>query len=114
VHTNQSRSTSEASQHLYLFLHARSLLSSAIRLNTIGPYLSHRLLLHDVRPMVDRTMRVYGGNTNVSAHRMAQGRPLKQGGFDEEEEDDGPATTWPLNEILNGRHDQLHSKIFNS
>lgn len=46
---------------------------------------------------------------------MAQGRAPGQAGWDEEEEeDDGPATTWPLGELLTGRHDQLHSKIFNS
>ncbi|GAA5920222.1 hypothetical protein JCM6882_006573, partial [Rhodosporidiobolus microsporus] len=38
---------------LLLFLHARSLLSSAVRLNTVGPYLAHRMLLWDVRPLVD-------------------------------------------------------------
>lgn len=29
-------------------------------------------------------------------------------------EEEGPATTWPLGEILAARHDQLHSRIFNS
>ncbi|GAA5854808.1 hypothetical protein JCM8547_004078 [Rhodosporidiobolus lusitaniae] len=38
---------------LLLFLHARSLLSSAVRVNTIGPYAAHRVLLWDVRGLVD-------------------------------------------------------------
>lgn len=30
------------------------------------------------------------------------------------EEEEGPAMKWPLGEILSGRVDVLHSKIFNS
>lgn len=32
----------------------------------------------------------------------------------EKEDVSGPATTWPLAEVLAARHDLLHSKIFNS
>ncbi|KAL8279703.1 hypothetical protein RQP46_007798 [Phenoliferia psychrophenolica] len=48
-----------SSIHLFLFLHARSLLSSAVRLNSIGPYVSHRMLLHDVRGIVDSAVLEY-------------------------------------------------------
>ena len=83
-----------ASQNLFLFLHARSILSSAIRLNIIGPYISHRLLLRDVRPLI--------------AEAMEKCKDL------ELESGVGPVVTWPLGEILAARHDTLHSKIFNS
>ncbi|BGP18757.1 hypothetical protein JCM10213_003044 [Rhodosporidiobolus nylandii] len=46
---------------LLLFLHARSLLSSAVRLNTVGPYLAHRMLLWDVRPLVDEAAAAVAG-----------------------------------------------------
>ena len=38
--------------HLHLFLQARATLSSAVRLNLVGPYAAQRLLLSDVRPIV--------------------------------------------------------------
>ena len=98
-----------ATQHLFLFLHARSLLSSAIRLNTLGPYVAHRLLLHDVRPLVEEALQSCQ-DMRVSADFTEDGKEW----WEREEEDDGPATTWPLGEILAARHDQLHSKIFNS
>lgn len=97
----------ERSQHLFLFLHARSLLSSAIRLNTVGPYVSHRLLLHDVRPLVEESL--------LACRRLSLGGAASRDPVPiTEDDEDGPATTWPLGEILAARHDQLHSKIFNS
>ncbi|KAM0753695.1 hypothetical protein T439DRAFT_161395 [Meredithblackwellia eburnea MCA 4105] len=98
----------DRSQHLFLFLHARSLLSSAIRLNTVGPYVSHRLLLHDVRPLVVDALKASRHLKISSAAK--KGSPTSV----TEDEEEGPATTWPLGEILAARHDQLHSKIFNS
>lgn len=65
-------------------------------MNTIGPYVSHRMLLHDVQPLV------------TAAHERCKDATLESGA------EAGPATTWPLGEILAARHDQLHSKIFNS
>lgn len=82
--------------HLHLFLQARAILSSAVRLNLVGPYASQRLLLTDVRPAVTDALQDW--------RRRA----------DEGDEESGPATTWPLGEILAARHDQLHSRIFNS
>lgn len=83
-----------AAQNIFLFLHARSILSSAIRLNIIGPYISHRLLLHDVRPLI--------------AQALDECKDLQL------EKGTGPVVSWPLGEILAARHDALHSKIFNS
>ena len=94
----------DRSLHLHLFLHARSLLSAAVRLNTIGPYASQQLLLHVVRPIVDVEFdNTKGLRTHSSEEAASDG-----GVFD------GPATTWPLGEILASRHDLQHSRIFNS
>ncbi|KAG0709898.1 hypothetical protein DFH29DRAFT_20303 [Suillus ampliporus] len=90
-------------QHLFLFLHARSLLSSAVRLNTIGPYSSQQILLHSVRPLVEA--------------EVSQNKDIRTGIFGDMHcngVDDRPATTWPLGEILAVRHDLQHSRIFNS
>lgn len=95
----------ERAQHLHLYLHARSLLSAAVRLNIIGPYGSQQVLLHVVGPLVDaeasRSARL---RTGLLAESTAE--------FDEPL--DGPANTWPLGEILAARHDLQHSRIFNS
>ena len=90
--------------HLHLFLHARSLLSAAVRLNTIGPYASQQLLLHVVRPIVDVEFDSVKG---IRTH-LGEEAPSGEGVVD------GPATTWPLGEILASRHDLQHSRIFNS
>lgn len=95
----------ESTQHLFLFLHARSILSSSVRLNTVGPYVSHRLLLHDVKPLVTAALE--------ACHHLrveAVGPEEEASWWDE----DGPASTWPLGDILIARHGQLFSKIFNS
>ncbi|KAH8119898.1 UreF-domain-containing protein [Phellopilus nigrolimitatus] len=47
----------ERSQHLHLFLQARSLLSASIRLNTLGPYAAQQLLLHVVKGLVEEQMK---------------------------------------------------------
>lgn len=86
----------DSAQHLFLFLFARSILSSAVRLNTIGPYVSHRLLLHEIKELVNSTL-VTCKNADLAGIKGA-----------------GPSTSWPLGEILAARHDSLHSKIFNS
>ncbi|KAJ7044631.1 UreF-domain-containing protein [Mycena alexandri] len=102
-------------QHLHLYLHARSLLSAAVRLNTIGPYAAQQILLHVGGALVNVQLgKCARLRTGV---RIAEG---SSGGTNEEEErgwdetTDGPATTWPLGEILAARHDLQHSRIFNS
>ncbi|KIJ20396.1 hypothetical protein PAXINDRAFT_68303 [Paxillus involutus ATCC 200175] len=92
-------------QHLALFLHARSLLSAAVRMNTIGPYLAQQILLRDVRPVVEGLVNQCGS--------------LRTGTVANEPQDElgylnGPATTWPLGEIIAIRHDLQHSRMFNS
>lgn len=89
------------SQQLSLFLQARSVLSAAVRLNIVGPYAAQKVLLHDVRQLVEAAFET---------HKLAN--------VDDDEGDDvediGPATTWPLIELLSSRHDMLHTRIFNS
>ncbi|KAI9434451.1 hypothetical protein H4582DRAFT_1818617 [Lactarius indigo] len=99
--------TVDRGAHLHLFLHARGVLSAAVRMNIVGPYAAQQLLLHAVRHVVDDALR-------STAH-------LISGALCDEEVDSGeraderlPATTWPLGEILAARHDLLHSRIFNS
>ena len=99
----------DRAQHLALFLHARSLLSAGVRMNTIGPYLSQQLLLRDVRPIVD---------TLVTQCATVSTTIFTDGSRDLQHTDElplnGPANTWPLGEILAMRHDLQHSRIFNS
>ncbi|KAF9569279.1 urease accessory protein UreF [Agrocybe pediades] len=93
----------QRTQYLHLFLHARSLLSASVRLNDLGPYGAQQILLHAVRPLV--------------ATEAERSRDLQTGMFEKQDFDEitqGPANTWPLGEILAGRHDLQHSRIFNS
>lgn len=98
--------------HLHLFLHARGLLSAAIRMNALGPYAAQQLLLHSVRPLVDT--------------QLARTAHISTGILDDDDDDGDddekafersthmPTSTWPLGEITAARHDQLHSRMFNS
>lgn len=101
----------ERSKHLHMFLHARSLVSASIRLNTLGPYAAQQLLLHVIRPLIDNVVI----SCSKSQLRLVppSAPELEEPDVDDGEED-GPATTWPLGEILATRHDLQHSRIFNS
>ncbi|GMK59118.1 hypothetical protein CspeluHIS016_0701330 [Cutaneotrichosporon spelunceum] len=97
----------DTTHHLYLFTHARSLLSSAVRLNVVGPYLSTQLLAHPLRRTIERAMG--------SGVALPPGEGDGGDGWEwAEDAEGGPATTWPLGEILAARHDLQHSRIFNS
>lgn len=97
--------TIERAQYLHLFLHARSLISAAVRLNELGPYNAQQVLLHAVRPLVaDEVIKCAHLRTGL----------LEDTGEYFDETTDGPANTWPLGEILATRHDLQHSRIFNS
>lgn len=104
------RASQARSRHLHLFLQARAVLSSAVRLNLAGPYAAQRLLLVDIRQVVNKVLREEEGRCSRRNSRRC-GQSVAEAGLDDE---DGPATTWPLGEILAARHDQLHSRIFNS
>ncbi|QRV72888.1 urease accessory protein UreF [Ceratobasidium sp. AG-Ba] len=90
--------SAERSIEVHLFLYARSVLSSAIRLNSLGPYSAQQLLLHVVKPLVREECST---QTRITLDVN-------------DDEWEGPANTWPLGEILGARHDQQHSRIFNS
>ncbi|WWC63141.1 uncharacterized protein I303_105741 [Kwoniella dejecticola CBS 10117] len=118
----------DRSIHLHLFLHARSLLSSAVRLNLIGPYASSQLLLHPFKRIIeDQTLKVISMNTsehyNIKdrrhVHNNNDNNPNETAEdqfwtWADDAEGEGPYTTWPLGEILTARHDLQHSRIFNS
>ena len=99
----------DRAQHLALFLHARSILSAAVRMNTIGPYLAQQLLLRDVRPIIDTLISRCGG---ISAAILMDSSSNREN--TDELPLNGPANTWPLGEILAMRHDLQHSRMFNS
>ncbi|KAJ7490289.1 UreF-domain-containing protein [Mycena galericulata] len=95
----------ERTQHLHLYLHARSLLSAAVRLNSIGPYAAQQILLHAAGTLVEAELQKCARlRTGVLAPDKAE--------WDDTQ--NGPANTWPLGEILAARHDLQHSRIFNS
>lgn len=91
--------------HLHLFLHARGVLSAAVRMNILGPYAAQQLLLHAVRPLLSEAM-------SSTAHLVSGA--LREEHLPELAAEQLPSTTWPLGEILSARHDLLHSRIFNS
>ncbi|KAG8886701.1 hypothetical protein FRB98_001105 [Tulasnella sp. 332] len=112
--------STQRSQHLHIFLHARALLSASVRLNTVGPYASQQLLLHVVKPLVEDAVRRCKDIRLTFVEKgkgdLVVGSAEANGDDDWEldEEADGPASTWPLGEIIAGRHDLQHSRIFNS
>ncbi|KAI0294600.1 hypothetical protein B0F90DRAFT_1756489 [Multifurca ochricompacta] len=97
--------TVDRGAYIHLFLHARGVLSAAIRMNALGPYAAQQLLLHAVKHMVDDAL-------TSSAHVVSGA--LQDEIDPEHAEDRLPATTWPLGDLLAARHDLLHSRIFNS
>ncbi|WFD32532.1 hypothetical protein MSPP1_003580 [Malassezia sp. CBS 17886] len=213
-------STADRMLHLNMFLQTRNLISCSIRLNTVGPYMAHQLLVFQLRSVMERRLRGYsvaagatllrvvtrglrmfyedaagpgkraagrvgkaitqGGETDrvhsPTTHMHASapatgtgpsftGAPIEAGSsrasdrevhasctqtgppplptaglgrakthapggagdmshvndsgpawdWDWPDEDlVGPVTTWPLGDVVQGRHDQLHSRLFNS
>ncbi|KAG7097313.1 hypothetical protein E1B28_004674 [Marasmius oreades] len=96
--------TLSRAQYLHVFLHARSLLSASVRLNDLGPYNAQSVLLHTARPIISAAVaKSEAAHTGILVELD-----------DEEQDEKGPATTWPLGEILATRHDLQHSRIFNS
>ncbi|KAI6100288.1 hypothetical protein F5141DRAFT_1009875 [Pisolithus sp. B1] len=100
-------------QHLALFLHARSILSAAVRMNTIGPYLAQQMLLSDIKHLVDTLVAEC---RNLRSGMLVAGEDDSNSNLDPGEMTyaTGPASTWPLGEIVAVRHDLQHSRIFNS
>ncbi|KDN39448.1 hypothetical protein K437DRAFT_259046 [Tilletiaria anomala UBC 951] len=105
---------------LHLFLQARAVLSSAVRLNILGPYLAHQILLFDVRETLSCIRNKPEDSISDRQRRKASqevGHTFGGSEWDWSWEDDDTeyvTSTWPLLEIVQGRHDQLHSRLFNS
>ena len=90
VHHFNSRSLfQDQTRRLFLFLHCRSIVSAAVRLNIVGPYGGQRLLTQ-LSERVDHAIDMYGGQSKVSFQ------------------------TNPLLDLLQNHHDRLYSKLFNS
>lgn len=122
--------SSEKALAMHMFLQARAILSSAVRLNIVGPYLSHRLLAFEVKQIIQRSMVQIKNCTSglLLEQDKEEEQPLSKfnANFDWDWQDDGqwndngapsgnhPKTTWPLGDLLQARHDQLHSRLFNS
>lgn len=77
-----------------------------MRLNEIGPYNAQQILLHVAQPIIKAEVN------RCKDLRTGVGLEQEHGDFDETIQ--GPANTWPLGELLAARHDQQHSRIFNS
>ncbi|KAG0656044.1 hypothetical protein C6P46_000476 [Rhodotorula mucilaginosa] len=109
----------------------------AVRMNSIGPYLAHRMLVNDTRHMISaalqetaptRPLELATDEAEVASagtdEPPAEGgdwwdddvdwRPTWEDGAQEAHLHGSPATSWPLGEVVASRHDQLFSKVFNS
>jgi urease accessory protein len=76
------------SQRLFLFLHLRALISTAIRLGIIGP-LEAQAVQHRLGPVAEQVLR-----------RCAAIAPADAAG------------TMPLHDLFQGHHDRLYSRLF--
>ena len=85
------------------------------------------MLLHPFKDIIERETRLLNDNTTNDGSTTAStglvaprseesgGVPKVRGFWDWTKEAElGPATTWPLGELLMSRHDMQHSRIFNS
>ncbi|ORX52765.1 urease accessory protein UreF [Hesseltinella vesiculosa] len=80
----------ENTLHLWLYLFTRTLYSSAVRLNLLGPYEAQRLLLKsrdDVESVIEQTNHITM---------------------------DDSCQTNPLLDVCQGMHDRLYTRLFNS
>ncbi|KAI7895913.1 uncharacterized protein EV154DRAFT_298753 [Mucor mucedo] len=80
----------ENTLHLWLYLFTRTIFSSAVRLNVVGPYEAQRLLL----------------NSRQSIEEIIQ--RTKEMGMED------CCQTNPLLDVCQGMHDRLYSRLFNS
>jgi urease accessory protein len=82
----------EQTVYLFLFNHAKALLSAAVRLSIIGPYQAQAMLASDkVQTLIRDEL---GRNWNRTVEEAGQSVPML--------------------EIWSGRHESLYSRIFNS
>ena len=89
-------------------------------MNIVGPYASSQMLLHPFKDIIEReTANLNDGTNETNTTGMLQHRVQQEQKDDSfwswtKEAELGPATTWPLGELLTARHDMQHSRIFNS
>ncbi|KNF00154.1 hypothetical protein PSTG_06564 [Puccinia striiformis f. sp. tritici PST-78] len=112
--------------HLHIFLHIRSILSAAVRLNIIGPYLSQKIMYTKMEWMLEKILQeIRGkrlGRTDLIDSGLLQPDEIiigrRSDGQNHEQEEDtvenGPRSTWPFGEIIQTRHDSCHVRLFNS
>ncbi|PWN88999.1 hypothetical protein FA10DRAFT_267607 [Acaromyces ingoldii] len=118
----------ERATQVHLFLQARAIVSSAVRLNIVGPYLAHSILAFHVKSLIEAAAHSAASPLQLAA-TPAQVVAADDNVFDDDEDqgwawdwddeafwkqESGPKTTWPLGELIQGRHDALHSRLFNS
>ncbi|CDS09807.1 hypothetical protein LRAMOSA02484 [Lichtheimia ramosa] len=80
----------ENTLHLWLYLFTRTLYSSAVRMNIVGPYEAQRLLLQSRQPIE----RIIKETKDMSMDDCCQ--------------------TNPLLDVCQGMHDRLYTRLFNS
>ncbi|KAJ8663471.1 hypothetical protein O0I10_000712 [Lichtheimia ornata] len=80
----------ENTLHLWLYLFTRTLYSSAVRMNIVGPYEAQRLLLRSRQPIE----RIIKETKDISMDDCCQ--------------------TNPLLDVCQGMHDRLYTRLFNS
>jgi urease accessory protein len=80
------------SAYLFLFSHARTVISAAVRASVLGPYQAQSVL--------------------ASAELQSRIRGLVEEGWDRKIEDAGQSV--PVMDLWVGRHEKLYSRIFNS
>ncbi|KAI8887412.1 urease accessory protein UreF [Backusella circina FSU 941] len=76
--------------HLWLYLFTRTIYSSGVRLNVVGPYEAQRLLMQSRKPIED----ILKETKELSVDDCCQ--------------------TNPLLDVCQGMHDRLYSRLFNS
>jgi urease accessory protein len=129
------------SLQVHLFLQVRAIISSAIRLNIVGPYLAHRLLAFNAKQIIDENLVVVGRSMTGIGKQVIEkedsllltkeDKDVVDDDDDDDDDEEGgwkwtwdedipdndthtPRMTWPLGDLVQARHDQLHSRLFNS
>jgi urease accessory protein len=110
---------SDRAMYLHIFLHIRSILSAAVRLNVMGPYLSQRMMFKEMGPMMEEICRGIAGKRlarcdliECGLSHLHLGPPPSDSSADQVE--NGPSSSWPFGEIIQTRHDSCHVRLFNS
>ena len=92
-------------RYLYLFMNTKSILSSAVRLNLIGPLKSHKICI-EFLPFIEQL---------VESHHQEQEIQNKYPLDDHFKHlDTCFMTTAPLIDIIQGLHPRLYSRLFNN